>query len=178
MPDEDILTVTRDSRILYGEGFVDFPFQKNIHQLPKEEFIECLYDLYFREDAAEEVAPDSFQGMLYEKFGRAISEKFLVPYNEKLYACDLEELDREAMGRFFPHADLRRYYPQHAPRRQQLVQRHVHLPARAGPSSTCEALALGMSPTTIALSEALAEIDLVERGWPPPRLAARSSSTT
>ena len=44
--------------------------------------------------------------MLYEKFGRGIAERFLVPYNEKLYACDLEVLDREAMGRFFPHADL------------------------------------------------------------------------
>jgi protoporphyrinogen oxidase len=44
--------------------------------------------------------------MLYARFGRAIAEKFLIPYNEKLYACDLRTLDRDAMGRFFPHADL------------------------------------------------------------------------
>ena len=43
--------------------------------------------------------------MVYANFGKSISEKFLVPYNEKLYACDLDKLDKDAMGRFFPHAD-------------------------------------------------------------------------
>ena len=34
-----------------------------------------------------------------------ITEKFLKPYNEKLYACNLNQLDVDAMGRFFPQAD-------------------------------------------------------------------------
>ncbi|MFW5966058.1 MAG: protoporphyrinogen/coproporphyrinogen oxidase [Persicimonas sp.] len=106
MPDDEVTTVVKNSKILYGDDLIDFPFQKNIHQLPKEEFIDCLYDLYFRDEAAERFDSESFKGMLYEKFGESISEKFLVPYNEKLYACDLEQLDRDAMGRFFPHADL------------------------------------------------------------------------
>lgn len=44
--------------------------------------------------------------MLYGKFGKSIVEKFLKPYNEKLYACDLNNLDKDAMGRFFPYANL------------------------------------------------------------------------
>lgn len=43
--------------------------------------------------------------MLYGKFGKSIVEKFLKPYNEKLYAVDLSKLDVDAMGRFFPYAD-------------------------------------------------------------------------
>ena len=43
--------------------------------------------------------------MLYARLGKGICEKFLIPYNEKLYACDLSELDVDAMGRFFPHAN-------------------------------------------------------------------------
>ena len=43
--------------------------------------------------------------MLYAKFGKSITEKFLRPYNEKLYATDLHNLDKNAMGRFFPYAD-------------------------------------------------------------------------
>ena len=105
MPPDEVFTVERCSRILYKGGWLDFPFQKNIHQLPQEEFIECLHDLFFREAPTQGQA-SSFKGMLYEKFGQAISEKFLIPYNEKLYACDLDTLDRDAMGRFFPHADL------------------------------------------------------------------------
>jgi protoporphyrinogen oxidase len=106
MPEDEVATVVKNSKIIYKDALVDFPFQKNIHQLPKEDFIECLYDLYFRDELADEFDAESFKGMLYEKFGKGISEKFLVPYNEKLYACDLEELDRDAMGRFFPYADL------------------------------------------------------------------------
>ena len=109
MPPDEVATVVRDSRIHFRGVELDFPFQKNIHQLPKEDFVDCLYDLYFRHEqvaALEGLAPGSFKRMLYEKFGRGIAERFLIPYNEKLYACDLEELDSEAMGRFFPHADL------------------------------------------------------------------------
>ena len=43
--------------------------------------------------------------MLYTKFAKSIAEKFLIPYNEKLYACDLDDLDEDAMGRFFPYAN-------------------------------------------------------------------------
>ena len=114
MPEDEVVTVQRDSRVLYQGHELDFPFQKNIHQLPREEFIECLHDLYFREQQLDELKRSdpsaleraSFKSMLYEKFGRGIAEKFLIPYNEKLYACDLNLLDREAMGRFFPYADL------------------------------------------------------------------------
>ena len=42
----------------------------------------------------------------YSKFGKGITEKFLKPYNEKVYVCDLDDLDANAMGRFFPYADL------------------------------------------------------------------------
>jgi protoporphyrinogen oxidase len=44
--------------------------------------------------------------MLERRFGAGICRRFLVPYNEKLYACDLDALDPDAMGRFFPHADV------------------------------------------------------------------------
>lgn len=105
MEDQKILVVEKDSRIYYGDRFVDFPFQKNIHQLPQDEFIDCLVDLYFK-DESYPGAPANFQEMLYKKFGRSIAEKFLIPYNEKLYATDLGKLDVDAMGRFFPYADV------------------------------------------------------------------------
>ncbi|MBX3187624.1 MAG: FAD-dependent oxidoreductase [Labilithrix sp.] len=104
MPGQEIRKVEKRSFIAYKGAFIDFPFQKNIHQLPKDELIDCLYDLYFANEAG--ATDDSFQGMLYARFGRSIAEKFLIPYNEKLYATDLGTLDKDAMGRFFPHANL------------------------------------------------------------------------
>ena len=102
MDEKDIVYNDKCTKILYKNKFIDFPFQTNIHQLDKEEFIDCLYDLFNKE---EKEHYDNFLDMLYGKFGKSIVEKFLKPYNEKLYAIDLQKLDVDAMGRFFPYAD-------------------------------------------------------------------------
>lgn len=105
MPGQRVRTIEKRSFIAYGGRLIDFPFQKNIHQLEQGEFIDCLYDLYFAEEATKGTERN-FKEMLYRRYGRSIAEKFLIPYNEKLYACDLATLDRNAMGRFFPQANL------------------------------------------------------------------------
>jgi protoporphyrinogen oxidase len=106
MPADEVQTITKRSSIYYKDHLVDFPFQKNIHQLPQDEFIECLYDLYFKAEAYPN-APTNFKEMVCARFGAGIANKFLIPYNEKLYACDLTTLDPNAMGRFFPMADTK-----------------------------------------------------------------------
>ncbi|MDD9965889.1 MAG: NAD(P)-binding protein [Myxococcales bacterium] len=103
---EQVVKVVKDARILFKDRLIDFPFQRNIHQLPTRDFYECLAGLVDCHERAES-PPENFEQMLYGKFGRGISDKFLVPYNEKLYATSLASLDVDAMGRFFPHADLK-----------------------------------------------------------------------
>lgn len=102
--EKQIIRQKKNTKIYYKNRLIDYPFQTNIHELEKEEFIQCLYDLYFRDDNA---SYDNFLDMLYAKFGKSITEKFLRPYNEKLYATDLHKLDKDAMGRFFPYADFK-----------------------------------------------------------------------
>lgn len=99
---DDFVTQDKKTFIYYKNKLIDYPFQMNIHELEKEEFIDCLYDLFNKEEKEEY---DNFLDMLYGKFGKSITEKFLKPYNEKLYAVDLTKLDKDAMGRFFPYAD-------------------------------------------------------------------------
>lgn len=96
-----LLHVAKHTQIYYKGKYIDFPFQKNIHQLDKDEFIDCLYDLF----APWQGEVTSFKEMVYANLGKSIAEKFLLPYNEKLYACDLNTLDMNAMGRFFPRAN-------------------------------------------------------------------------
>jgi len=98
---ERVRTVVKDSRIHFKGKWIDFPFQRNIHQLPYDDFIDCLVDLFERDTTP----PSNFKAMLFGKFGKGICERFLFPYNEKLYATDLTHLDVDAMGRFFPHAN-------------------------------------------------------------------------
>lgn len=101
--DEDLIEKKKNTKIFIDNQYIDYPFQKNIHQLDKESFIDCLYELYFRKESTHY---DSFIDMLYGKFGKGITDRFLRPYNEKLYACPLNNLESGAMGRFFPYADF------------------------------------------------------------------------
>ena len=50
MPKEDIIYNEKCTKIVHNGKFIDFPFQTNIHQLDKEEFIDCLYDLFNKEE--------------------------------------------------------------------------------------------------------------------------------
>jgi protoporphyrinogen oxidase len=163
---QTLRTVEKQSFIAYKGRYIDFPFQKNIHQLPQAEFIDCLHDLYFARTAEPSrppgSAPGNFKDMLYARFGRSIAEKFLVPYNEKLYACELSMLDEDAMGRFFPHADL------------TAIIRNMKVSDNASYNSTftypeggaieyVKALASAVRASAISVNEALLAVDLQAR---------------
>ena len=64
---EDIIKKDKCTKILYKNQLVDYPFQTNIHQLEKQEFIDCLYDLFNKEEKDDY---DNFLDMLYGKFGK------------------------------------------------------------------------------------------------------------
>ncbi|HEV3191271.1 MAG TPA: FAD-dependent oxidoreductase [Polyangiaceae bacterium] len=171
MPGQSIRVVRKKTFIAYKGQRIDFPFQKNIHQLPQSEFIDCLYDLYFARssDVTRDAAPkeSNFKEMLRARFGQSICDKFLFPYNEKLYACDLAALDKDAMGRFFPYADLTD------------IVRNMKQPDNASYNATftypeggaieyVNAIASGVRKEAIALDEALVTVDL-------PRKTARTT---
>jgi protoporphyrinogen oxidase len=169
MPGQDIRTIAKRSFISYKGRLIDFPFQKNIHQLPQDEFIDCLHDLFFAQGGPGHAGTEgSFKEMLYARFGRSIADKFLVPYNEKLYACDLGLLDKDAMGRFFPHADL------------AAIIRNMKAPDGASYNSTftypaggaieyVKALASAVRPEALALGEPLLAVDLARKVARTPR---------
>lgn len=101
LANEEFIEVDKITSIYWEGQMIDFPFQNNVHQLPKDIYSKCLVDLYNAEkDNSKEVI--TFKDFIYSNLGETISEQFLIPYNEKLYACDLDHLDKDAMGRFFP----------------------------------------------------------------------------
>ena len=162
MPGQRVLTVEKKSHISVPGGRVDFPFQKNIHQLPQADFIDCLHDLFMASQAGAAGPFKSFRDMLLARFGAGICERFLFPYNEKLYATDLNRLDPDAMGRFFPHANLSE------------IIRNMKSPDNASYNSTftypeggaiqyVNALMSAVRPGAVSLGEPVVRLDLSQR---------------
>ena len=100
-----MLQVTKITDIDYKGNIIDFPFQFNIDQLPEKEYKECLEDL----NNLGETDLSTFKSFVRSTLGKGICDKFIIPYNEKLYACDLDELEYDSMGRFFPKSKAKSY---------------------------------------------------------------------
>jgi protoporphyrinogen oxidase len=100
MATDAVATITKRARVRACGVEVDFPFQRSLQQLPAADRDACLEGL---RRAAPQSNHHSFKQRMRAQLGEAICTRFIEPYNEKLYACDLDDLDSEAMGRFFPH---------------------------------------------------------------------------
>ena len=155
MHGQRVFRVERDSRIWYADRFIDFPFQRHIRQLPENEYTECVAGLESRPDA--EVS--NFKEMLYARYGRGIAEKFLVPYNEKLYATNLTRLDADAMGRFFPHVTATEILGGSDAEKRDGYNVTFTYPER-GAQQYVRALAKGVGADRISVNERVVEIDI------------------
>ncbi|MGL4338604.1 MAG: protoporphyrinogen/coproporphyrinogen oxidase [Turicibacter sp.] len=145
--------------IYYKDKLIDFPFQKNIHQLSKDEFIECLVDLVNKNQSD---SPHNFKEMLYSKFGESIANKFLIPYNEKLYATDLEILDVDAMGRFFPFANLDEIIRNFSIQINTSYNNNFSYPKR-GAQRFIEALSEPLDSSSVLLNEEIININYIDK---------------
>ncbi|MBX7196471.1 MAG: FAD-dependent oxidoreductase [Sandaracinaceae bacterium] len=186
MKGQRVLSVDKDSRIHWPGGkrppsgrgeisesptnWVEFPFQKNIHHLPQADFVDCLYELYLREErwasfaggASKGQRATSFLEMLYQRFGRGITERFLRPYNEKLYATDLGTLDVDAMGRFFPHADITDIVRNMREANNATYNASFTYP-EGGAIQYVHALASSLAERSLSLGERVISIDLANK---------------
>jgi protoporphyrinogen oxidase len=113
--------------------------------------------------------PRSFGEMLYARFGKSITEKFLRPYNEKLYATDLDTLDPDAMGRFFPHADIADIIANMRPGARDTSYNATFTYPAGGAIQYVRALLHDLPPGTVAYSEPALAIDLADRRITTPR---------
>lgn len=86
----------RANKILYKGLHVKYPFENGIDVLPKEEIVEILHS--FVENPHKE-APHNFREWMYHVFGNGLTEKYLLPYNEKIWKTPPEQMSLEWVDR-------------------------------------------------------------------------------
>ncbi|MFM1756655.1 MAG: hypothetical protein RL621_1628 [Bacteroidota bacterium] len=156
----DLISIKKSTCILYKGEYISFPFQKYISELPKDEFIDCLYDFYFRNSI--ENSGHNFLGWLYSSLGKSITDKFVKPYNEKLYACSLDKLDINAMGRFFPVVTLNDLISSFKQKQDDSYNNTFVYP-RKGAITYINSLAKDINQDRIFLNESVLGIDLAKK---------------
>ncbi len=78
----------RKSYVHLFDCYIPFPFQHNIHFLPKKIYDECLMGLRKRPS----LTPKNYSQWLYAKYGKGIAHYFQIPYAKKLWAYPPEKM--------------------------------------------------------------------------------------
>lgn len=77
--------VERKAFIRTRGALLPFPFQANLHGLPREVVAACLTGFVETLKASSPVEDGSFEEWSLSVFGRGISDAFMLPYNAKLF---------------------------------------------------------------------------------------------
>ena len=86
----------RNSAIFYKGIKVKYPFENGLGNLPQNEADECAEDYheaYLKRENGELKAPVNFREWMLYRFGKAITEKYLYPYNRKVWDFAPEKMD-------------------------------------------------------------------------------------
>lgn len=78
----------RNNKILYRDRLVKYPFENGLSALPVEEVYECLISFLDRPDKT----PGNLAEWCYFRFGKGIAEKYLIPYNQKIWKRNCKNL--------------------------------------------------------------------------------------
>lgn len=101
--------IMREAWIWMFDRFVPYPFQNNIRHLPKEALTECVLGLLEATKHPERVAQaTNFYELIQAQLGSGIVKHFMQPYNFKVWAHPLIQMNRDWLGERVAIPDLAR----------------------------------------------------------------------
>ncbi|MEM0022532.1 MAG: FAD-dependent oxidoreductase [Archaeoglobaceae archaeon] len=101
----DYVEHRRRAFILYNGKLVKYPFENGIFSLPAQERFEILKD-FVENLLRKKEEPKNLLDWFRYVFGNAITEKYLRPYNEKIWKKDLREISLDWVGGRIPNPPI------------------------------------------------------------------------
>jgi len=92
----------RNNKIWFKGRFVKYPFENGLGDLDPEDRFECLYH-YINNPYPE---PTNLKEWIYHTFGTGIAERYLIPYNTKIWKRDPAEIGLEWVGGRVPRPPI------------------------------------------------------------------------
>ena len=92
MPEEEWEKFDSDSRIAVNGDVISHPIEANIWQMKLENQVEYLKSIAVAGCNLKEEMPQEFVSWIYWKLGDKIAENYMIPYNQKMFGEDLNQL--------------------------------------------------------------------------------------
>lgn len=90
IPKDNWKFTERNAKIFLGGKYISYPFELSICELDPELAVDCAYDLMNSRQGKE---PDNFRDWLIWNFGESIANTYMIPYNEKIWAYPLKDME-------------------------------------------------------------------------------------
>jgi protoporphyrinogen oxidase len=89
----------RNTKVLYKHRYVKYPFENGLSNLSKQDNFDCLYSFIQNKFSKSKLISSNLKEWCYNTFGQGIAEKYLVPYNEKIWKYPTEKLGLDWVSR-------------------------------------------------------------------------------
>jgi len=87
---KNISLCKRNNKISYKQKLIDFPFENDLGSLDPKDNLECIRD--FINNKKKVKNPKNLEEWLLNIFGKSICEKYLFPYNEKVWNIKVKNM--------------------------------------------------------------------------------------
>jgi protoporphyrinogen oxidase len=166
LPPEDWLWHERESWIWIKNRFVPYPFQNNLHRLDPEDRWNAISGLMSAHQNEHEGAPAHFEDWILQRFGPGIASLFLIPYNRKVWAHPLEQLDFRWVGERVAVPSLEAAIRSICLNQDQVSwgpNRRFRFPRRGGTGAIWRSLGARIPQANLRLRSTVASIDSAAR---------------
>lgn len=92
MPEEEWILFERDSRIEINGRQISHPIEANIWQMELKDQVAYLKSIAVAGCNQGKEKPEAFIEWIYWKLGERIAEDYMIPYNQKMFGGELDQL--------------------------------------------------------------------------------------
>jgi protoporphyrinogen oxidase len=99
----------RNTKIRWHDRWVPYPFENGVGHLTKEAIVECMdgYIESYVDRRLGTACPTNFKDWILWRMGEGFARHFMVPYNEKIWSCDLATMSSSWVAGRVPEAPVK-----------------------------------------------------------------------
>lgn len=106
--DAGTVRTVRNTKIRWHDRWVPYPFENGVGHLTKEAIVDCLKG-YIDAHVGRQLGlpcPPNFGDWIHWRMGAGFARHFMVPYNEKIWKCDLRSMASAWVAGRVPEAPI------------------------------------------------------------------------
>ena len=159
LPKEKWQFTERNAKIYFDGKYVSYPFELSLSELDTADAVDYLYDFIFSQQGEE---PTNFRDWLVWNFGNGIARGYMIPYNEKIWAYPLEDMETSWMHGKMPlptKKEMIRSALLKDPKERKMPHSTFYYPIHGGIQAMVDAIASGVKIETNCAVKSISKAD-------------------